>query len=404
MHPKVAVFSSGRDKEICDDIKVHCSSDAEINLWSTDIFSVGGTTMQSLVETAHSVDFAVFIITSDDELYKDGLIVKMPNDNVIMEYGLFCGIIGGSRSILFVENDKTIRMPSNLDGITQIRFEKNDTHTACIKLKRHFLEMGAKNNINEVYYRRRIPGKRLFQHKGFYPIAIQQGTNEPKIDYDIYGKAMNYLVEVEDDQLAAIDLAFLRYDNIGHMQDPVTEKLEPSFNMLKDKYGLHGFFEADSFKRNKENMFSNYIRLVNEIGDTFRDVHCEFVLHNVMNPLRSVIAAKNTNAISRRKIGDPSTRFVVQFVQAQGADLISALDSDGKVAYFKQFDKDKKVKATTTPFYDPKYGLISILCVNIDIDNMLAMKKSEINKFIESFVANSGITPDFEKDITDQLD
>jgi len=120
------------------------------------------------------------------------------------------------------------------------------------------------------------------------------------------------------------------------------------------------------------------------------------LLHNVRNPLRSIIAARNSERISGRKLFDPSTRFVVQYVKNQGRELIRAMQGGGKVSYLKQFHRTKQVKATTTPLYHKQYGLIGILCLNIDIDAVRALDPAGQEEFFRSYVKNSGQTPRFD--------
>lgn len=401
MPPKIAIFSSAECLNVCEDLVVRWDRDTESRIWATDIFAAGDITVEAIISTARLVDFAIFIFSCDDKIESRNKTYYAPRDNVIMEYGLCCGILGGNRAILLVEDRDDIKIPSNLNGITQIRFEKSNISPAANKLKSHFKKLGPSHSSNRIFDNRRIPGKRLFQHKGYYPISLIEGKNVPYLNKEIFEQSIEYLLNNTDDQLSALDLAFLRYDNLGHVEDLVGEDLQPAFRKLMEKYELIEFFE--NFEERKRNIFSNYIRLTNELGETFAGSGCEFLLHNVMNPIRSIIAAKNTVGISDRKLYQESTRFVVQFVKAQGADLMSAMETGGKIAYFKQFNKTKNVKATTTPFYDPKYGLVAILCVNIDIDMIENFDKEKIDIFFENYTRNSGETPDFEKDIANSL-
>lgn len=124
----------------------------------------------------------------------------------------------------------------------------------------------------------------------------------------------------------------------------------------------------------------------------------EFVLHNVRNPIRSIIALRNTEELSKRKKFDPSTRFVVQFVKDQGRKFNTGIIEGSKIAYPKQFNKTKRVKATTIPIKHPKYGLIAILCVNIDMEQIESYTQEQKEILIRNYIKTSGETPDYEKD------
>jgi predicted transcriptional regulator YheO len=190
---------------------------------------------------------------------------------------------------------------------------------------------------------------------------------------------------------------YLREDNLRHIGDIITTKEgKDLYDKLISKYNLRNFL--NEFQKEQNKIFDNYIRMVNDIGDTFKDVHMEILLHNIRNPLRSIIALRNTEKISKRQKFDPSTRFVVQFVKNQGKMLMEEMNQGSKVRYLKQFNKTKQVKATTTPIFHERYGLIGILCINIDIDAMKELKKKEITAFIDNYISNTGHTPDFEKE------
>lgn len=240
-----------------------------------------------------------------------------------------------------------------------------------------------------------IEGKRLFQHAGYYPIKLANGTNIPSLSRDIFLKAIKYFSQRED-RLAATDLVYLREDNLRFGEaDVLLDRDLKLYARLIQKYELDSFIT--NLHSEHDRLFRNFIRLVDEIGDTLKGIKLEVVLHNVRNPVHSVIAARNTDGISNRKVGDPSTRFVVDYLKNQGRLLMKSIECSGKVAYLKQFNGKKFVKATTTPLYDRKYGLIGILCINIDIGAVHAIENRP-GAFFKMYLRNSGTTPGFEQD------
>lgn len=243
----------------------------------------------------------------------------------------------------------------------------------------------------------KIEGKRLFQHEGYYPIDIAPGTNIPSLNPEIYLKAIKYLLEEDNyDRLAAMDLVYLREDNLVEEGDVLSYTDLPLYENLIKRYSLQEF--VSNFREENKRVFRNFVRIVNDIGATLKDVYLEILLHDVRNPIRSIIAARNSEHISGRKLYDPSTRFVVQYVKNQGRLLIKEMEAGSKVGYLKQFHHTKQVKATTTPLYHDRYGLIGILCINIDIDAVKGLDAQGRDKFFENYVKNSGYTPRFEKE------
>jgi YheO-like PAS domain len=242
-----------------------------------------------------------------------------------------------------------------------------------------------------------VEGKRLFQHRGYYPIDLAPKTNIPSLNRKIFVKSIKHFLKDENyDRLAAMDLVYLREDNLEENLDVLKDDDLPLYEQLVEKYDLLGFINR--FQEEDQEIFGNFVRIVNDLGDTLKDVGLEILLHNVRNPIRSIIACRNSETISRRKLYDPSTRFVVQYVKNQGRRLIRAMQSGSKLSYLKQFHRTKQVKATTTPLYHPKYGLIGILCVNIDIDSVLQLDEKGRDRFFENYVKNTGYTPRFEKE------
>jgi predicted transcriptional regulator YheO len=250
-----------------------------------------------------------------------------------------------------------------------------------------------KSDTNE----NKIEGKRLFQHRGYYPIDIAPKTNIPSLNHKIFVKSIKHFLNDENyDRLAVMDLVYLREDNLEDKFDVLKDEDLPLYEKLVKRYDLMEFISK--FEEEDAEIFRNFVRIVNDIGDTLKDVHLEILLHNVRNPIRSIIACRNSESISGRKLFDPSTRFVVQYVKNQGRRLIRAMHSGSKLSYLKQFHRTKQVKATTTPLYSDKYGLIGILCVNIDIDSVLRLDKKGCERFFENYLKNSGYTPRFEKE------
>ena len=184
-----------------------------------------------------------------------------------------------------------------------------------------------------------------------------------------------------------MDLVYLREDNkkFGDILRPEDEK---KYRKLLRKYGIEGF--KGTYKEETEKMFANVEQIVNDLGATLRGVHFEILLHDVRNPLRSIRAAQNSESVSGRRVGDPSTRFVVEYVKYRGEHLSAAFRTGSKVAYVKQFKKDKEVKATTIPLYDRRLGLVGILCINIDIESVATLGDSERRQFFEDYVEALG--------------
>jgi hypothetical protein len=241
----------------------------------------------------------------------------------------------------------------------------------------------------------RIPGRRLFQHRGFYPVNLEPATNRPVANRRVFARAVDHLLERSNfDLLAAMDLVYLRVDNLPYDRDLLYKSHQERYSELIAWYQLKPFLEE--FAAEKDRVFKDYKRIVQDIGETLQGSHFEILLHDVRNPFRSIVEARNTKHISSRKVGDPSTRFVVNYVKNQGEQIL-ALEAGSKVAYLKRFATGKRVKATTTPVFDDRYGLVGVLCCNIDLDAIESLSPSECELFLKNYCTYRGATPDFEK-------
>lgn len=241
-----------------------------------------------------------------------------------------------------------------------------------------------------------IDGQRLFQHKGLYPVDLTPGTNVPKLNSEIFVNALHHFLRKDfHDRLAAMDLVYLREDNREHFGDVLPPEAALLYQELIEKFQLREF--QATYSEETRRLFRNIERIVHDLGDTLKGVYFEVLLHDVRNPLRSIRALRNTEEVSRRELFGPSTRFVVEYVKYQGKQLIEAFDKGHKIAYRKELWPQKPVKATTIPLYDDRYGLIGILCFNIDLGAVQALDSKGKSRFFEHYTETTGETPPFEQ-------
>jgi hypothetical protein len=83
-----------------------------------EAFLPGTYTLDGLMEISREVEAAVFIFGEDDKVWYRTEESLQPRDNVLLEYGLFAGILGRER-VLICRKGKA-RTPSNLEGIVHI--------------------------------------------------------------------------------------------------------------------------------------------------------------------------------------------------------------------------------------------------------------------------------------------
>ena len=117
-------------------------------VWPNGVFRVTNYTLESLENELDRCDFAVAIAHPDDQTKVRDEDWPTPRDNVIFELGFFMGRLGRSRAILMEPRGTRVKLPSDLAGITTIRyrFEPKDTAAgmspACNELREHIMLLG----------------------------------------------------------------------------------------------------------------------------------------------------------------------------------------------------------------------------------------------------------------------
>ncbi|SAK56189.1 putative nucleotide-binding protein containing TIR-like domain protein [Caballeronia temeraria] len=91
-------------------------------LWSQGVFDLSKNTLASLIQTAKACDFALFILSPDDltKLRKEEH--KTARDNVLLEFGLFAGLLGQDRVFFVVPSDDEFHLPTDLLGLTAAKY------------------------------------------------------------------------------------------------------------------------------------------------------------------------------------------------------------------------------------------------------------------------------------------
>ncbi|MER8476072.1 nucleotide-binding protein [Mesorhizobium sp. M1163] len=105
---------------------VGVTSLAEAYLWDHGTFAVSEYPISSLEDAIERADFTIAVAKADDILVLRGESSKVARDNVHFEYGISVGRLGRERSFLLVEADANIRLPSDLAGLTTLRYQGGD--------------------------------------------------------------------------------------------------------------------------------------------------------------------------------------------------------------------------------------------------------------------------------------
>lgn len=120
------IFLGSSSEAICDMMEIGYKLEQLGNRplpWNASgrgIFPPNSNTIDSLIEITKKVDASVFIFNEDDKIWHHNALKlnKTVRDNVLFEYGLFCGALGKSKVCFVCKGSPTLA--SDLDGITYI--------------------------------------------------------------------------------------------------------------------------------------------------------------------------------------------------------------------------------------------------------------------------------------------
>ena len=93
-----------------------------------DQFSMGSSTIETLIRLARTVDRAVFICSGLDEVRYRSSNLMMPRDNLLFEFGIFLPILGPERTLLL--KDEGTKLPSDFYSLNYGYLSKDDNAVA----------------------------------------------------------------------------------------------------------------------------------------------------------------------------------------------------------------------------------------------------------------------------------
>lgn len=126
MHkPAVFIGSSKEGIEIGRAVQTHLEEISEVTVWDQGLFTLGQSTMETLIKILDRFDFAILILTPDDMVISRDLNASAPRDNVLFELGMFIGRLGRERTFIMFDKTSNLKFPTDLSGITVAPFITN---------------------------------------------------------------------------------------------------------------------------------------------------------------------------------------------------------------------------------------------------------------------------------------
>ena len=140
---RVFVASSSEALRIAKAIQTALSSSAmDVKIWTDGIFLAGMTNIEALEAELLRADFAVLILSADDEVISRGTASDAPRDNLILELGLFAGALGRRRSIMMCPDGANLKIPTDFLGVSPLRYSADNIPLAAAQLLEIFSSLG----------------------------------------------------------------------------------------------------------------------------------------------------------------------------------------------------------------------------------------------------------------------
>ena len=219
-------------------------------------------------------------------------------------------------------------------------------------------------------------GRRLEEYD-FYPFVVNSEAFV-EFDADALHEAVDYLLNKRNER-AARELVVIGEQNL--VRDTF------SSDRLQSYKELYAAYDGDGVVNDNDMFLENYKRIVNQFGRSFPNTGIEILLHNLVNPSRSLVAIEN-GSVTGRSIGGGATNLVLDLKtrHQRGQDKVNYELNIGS----RQF------KCTTVPIFRPDFGLVGAVCINVDthlLREAVVGDEDRLNAFVDNLLRT-----DFELD------
>jgi 8-oxo-dGTP pyrophosphatase MutT (NUDIX family) len=122
--PRLFIGSSSESIAVARGLKANLEDVAEVRIWDEGLSIPGNYVLEDLLRFTTSFDFAAFVWSADDSVVSRGSQLTAPRDNVILEAGLFYGLLGRERVFLCAPRSRDVKTPSDLLGLKIVTFQE----------------------------------------------------------------------------------------------------------------------------------------------------------------------------------------------------------------------------------------------------------------------------------------
>lgn len=220
--------------------------------------------------------------------------------------------------------------------------------------------------IGKYREKKRLQGKNLEEYD-FYPFDVDR-NNIPQFNIKDFRLGI-YSFLKNKDYTAARQLIFIGEQNNVRSQLDKTD--------LQEYEKLYKLYHGEKIVDDTNEFLENFRNIVRLIGSSFPDIGIEILLHNLVNPSRSLVELENN--VTGRRIGMGTTSLLLDLKKRK-------LLQEDKLNYELNIGA-RKFKCTTIPINHKSYGLVGAICINIDA-NYITEEVMKSRENMESFFRN----------------
>jgi hypothetical protein len=218
--------------------------------------------------------------------------------------------------------------------------------------------------------RRQLLGRNLEQYD-FYPF-IEDEEGFPQFSLELFERGVAQLLKHPDSKAAGQMIILGEQNGVRYLLPP---------DALAAYEKLYGRYHGQQVMQDSSEYLENYRRIVRLFGATFRDMGIEVLLHDLVNPSRSITCIVG-GEVTGRSEGMGTTTLVIDLKRRR------VLHQD-KLNYGLEIGA-RRFKCTTVPIVREPYGIIGAICMNIDtnyIRDAVMASPEAIAEFFQRYCA-----------------
>jgi predicted transcriptional regulator YheO len=153
---------------------------------------------------------------------------------------------------------------------------------------------------------------------------------------------------------------------------------------------LCGRYHAASVSDDTRDFLENYRNIVRLLGQTFRGMGIEILLHDLSDPSHSIIAIEN-GEVTGRSLQMGTTTLLV--------DLRRRVNLREDKLNYELTIGARKFKCTTIPIIRREFGVVGAVCINIDVNSIQDYVLASADRIAEFFRSYSQIDMTLDENI-----